>query len=211
MRLRSASLLGLQYLMLDEPLGRMPRRFPRPSATQVYASPKRYIYRLGRTAPRAYIAHAIFPTDADSVMKAKALPDFDSAHEALIDPASIGQISTAVGRIDRRSSSELVAGYNGGSQTDASPEKVSILAYHDNEVTLDVDAQQAGVVVLHDLYFPGWEVKVDGVRTPLLRANILFRGVEVTAGRHIVEFEYRPFSIENLLAALKSVLHKSET
>jgi hypothetical protein len=52
---------------------------------------------------------------------------------------------------------------------------------------------------------------IRSVRTPLLRANILFRGVEVTAGRHIVEFEYRPFSIENLLAALKSVLHKSET
>ena len=180
-----ASLLGLQYLVLDEPLGRMPRRFPRPSATQVYASAKRYIYRLGRTAPRAYIAHEILPTDAESVAKAKAFPDFDIAHEALIDPASAGWISSAISRIEHRSPIELGAVSSGNSQAGASPEKVSILAYQDNEVTLDVDAQRGGVVVLHDLYYPGWQVKVDGVRKPLLRANILFRGVEVSAGRHI--------------------------
>jgi len=202
-----ASLLGLQYLMLDEPLSKMPRRFPRPSATQVYASANRYIYRLGRTAPRAYIAHAIFPTDAESVAKAKAIPDFDIAHEALIDRASVGQISSGIIRIDPPSLAEIGAVSNAA----PAPEKVSILAYHDNEVTLEVDARQAGVVVLHDLYYPGWEAMVDGVRKPLLRANILFRGVEVSAGRRLVEFRYRPFSAENLLAALKSALHKSAT
>ena len=198
-----ASLLGLQYLVLDEPLGHLPRRFPRPSATQIYAGDKIYIYRLGRTAPRAYIAHAIFPTDAESVVKAKALPDFDVAHEALVDLASVGQVSAAVSRIDRRPSIEPGAGESGGSQTDASAENVSILAYHDNEVTLEVDAARTGIVVLHDLFYPGWQVFVDGERKPLLRANLLFRGVETLPGRHVVKFVYRPLSLENLLAAVR--------
>ena len=123
-----ASLLGLQYLVLDEPLARLPRRFPRPTATQIYAGDKIYIYRLGRTAPRAYIAHAVLPTDVESVVKAKVFPDFDSAHEALIDPASLGQVSNAIGRIDLRLASESGADVNSASRADAIPEKVSILA-----------------------------------------------------------------------------------
>lgn len=48
---------------------------------------------------------------------------------------------------------------------------------------------------------PGWEVSVDDVRQPLLRANLLFRGVEVPAGKHRVTFAFRPLSLDNLVAA----------
>lgn len=199
-----ASLLGLQYLMLDEPLGKMPRRFPRPSATQVFASAKRYIYRLGRTAPRTYIAHAIMPADVQSVVKMKALPDFDCTREALVDPAFLALVPPAVAHIYRPPSGEL-GPVSSEVPCDASAEKVAILNYEDNEVTLSVNAMRAGVVVLHDLFYPGWQVFVDGERKPLLRANLLFRGVETTPGKHIVKFVYRPFSLENLLAAAHGV------
>jgi uncharacterized membrane protein YfhO len=36
---------------------------------------------------------------------------------------------------------------------------------------------------------------VDGVETPIYRANYLFRGVVVPAGQHTVTFEYRPRSV----------------
>ena len=49
-------------------------------------------------------------------------------------------------------------------------------------VEIDVDTPKTGIVVLHDLFYPGWEVRVDGHQEPVLRANILFRGVEVPAG-----------------------------
>ena len=63
--------------------------------------------------------------------------------------------------------------------------------------------------LLHDLYYPGWTVKVDGVERPVLRANILFRGVEVGAGHHVVTFEFDPLSFANLSAALKGALRLS--
>jgi hypothetical protein len=42
---------------------------------------------------------------------------------------------------------------------------------------------------------------------PILRADVLFRGVEVPAGRHRVVFRYAPFALGNLADALKLMLH----
>ena len=68
-------------------------------------------------------------------------------------------------------------------------------------VVLSVATDRPGLLVLHDLYYPGWEATVDGKATPVLRANLLFRGVEVPAGEHRVEFTFRPLSARNLLTA----------
>ncbi|WP_134499912.1 YfhO family protein, partial [Microvirga pakistanensis] len=65
--------------------------------------------------------------------------------------------------------------------------KVRIVSYRRNSVTLEVETAEHGVLVLHDIYYPGWEARVDGARRPVLRANLLFRGVEVPAGTHRVE------------------------
>ena len=62
------------------------------------------------------------------------------------------------------------------------------------EVTIDVDMETPGVLVLADMWFPGWHVSVDGQPRPLLRTNHAIRGVEVPAGRHTVVFRYQPES-----------------
>ena len=51
-----AALLGLEYLVLDRPLTELPRDIPRPKAQELFASDSLYIYKLGKTAPRAYFA-----------------------------------------------------------------------------------------------------------------------------------------------------------
>jgi len=199
-----ARLLGLEFLVVDEPLGRMPRRFPRPSATLVYSADKLFIYRLGRAAPRAYLAHVAVAANIDDVVKANAFPEFDISSEALLDSADLGRLSPAILRINLQAKANRLFPDRPilGSGAD---EKVAIASYRDNEVDLDVVAQRSGVLVLHDLYYPGWEVYVDGKRQPLLRANMLFRGVELLAGPHKVKFVFRPFAPENLLAALRSL------
>jgi len=73
-----------------------------------------------------------------------------------------------------------------------------------------VETDRNSVLVLHDIFYPGWEAYVDGQRRPILRANLLFRGVEVSPGRHRIEFKFRPLSIDNLSAAAADLMSKNE-
>jgi len=62
-----------------------------------------------------------------------------------------------------------------------------------------------GLLVLHDLYYPGWLAEIDGMATPILCADVLFRALEVPAGTHRITFRFAPFSLGNLRAALNAV------
>ncbi|MGH6848553.1 MAG: YfhO family protein [Methylocella sp.] len=215
-----ASLLGLEFLVLDRPLTELPRDIPRPKAQAIYASGAMYIYKLGETAPRAYFAVAVEPVDNETVLDEHVFPGFDPASEVLIDQASMADLRG--GPYAQGTGHELVqtatlsarqgAGQSAGQASSEAPHlsHVAIVNYADNSVEIDVDAPKAGIVVLHDLFYPGWEARVDGHKKPVLHANILFRGVEVPAGRHRVAFSFHPLSLTNLAAAASSVLDRGE-
>jgi hypothetical protein len=152
-----------------------------------------YIYKLGAVAPRAYFATHIHPVDDEAVLDDHTLPEFDRTHDVLIDEASLADITPNVPR-----------------SPDGPPANASVrlTKYEDNSVELDVDTDVAGVVVLHDIFYPGWRVRVDGQEKPVLRANILFRGVEVPAGHHKIRFSFEPFSLANLAAAGAGLLQE---
>ena len=59
---------------------------------------------------------------------------------------------------------------------------------------------------MHGNYYPGWIAEIDGKASHILRADVLFRAVEVPAGRHHVVFRYAPFTWHNLADALRLAL-----
>lgn len=195
-----ASLLGLEYLVLDRPAEKLPRHFPRlRGATLLHGSDTLWIYRLAPAAPRAYVATQLKPVDVDEALDQEELPEFDRTQAALIDKSDVELLDHSYPDPDRTTG------------TPPSHAVVSILAYKRNRVTLEVSTEQPGLLVLHDLYYPGWEVTVDGEPMTILRANLLFRGVEVQAGHHRVEFTFRPLSRDNLLAAAADLVRGRDT
>jgi hypothetical protein len=59
---------------------------------------------------------------------------------------------------------------------------------------LQVQASKPALLVVSDIYYPGWQAFLDGIECPIFRADYLFRAVLIPSGRHIVEFKYQPFS-----------------
>ena len=73
-----------------------------------------------------------------------------------------------------------------------------------DHVVIETKANEAGLLVLADAYFPGWSATVDGESTVILRTNRAMRGVLIPKGDHVVEFTYRsrPFEIGAAISAM---------
>jgi hypothetical protein len=62
-------------------------------------------------------------------------------------------------------------------------------------VVAEMTSDSAGLLVLADLFYPGWTAEVDGHPAEILRADGVFRAVTLPPGSHRVVFRYRPLSL----------------
>jgi uncharacterized membrane protein YfhO len=67
-----------------------------------------------------------------------------------------------------------------------------IVSWRPDFIRVEADAAADGYVVLVDTYDPEWRATVDGRPARIVRANVAFRAVALTRGRHVVDFRYRP-------------------
>jgi hypothetical protein len=63
-----------------------------------------------------------------------------------------------------------------------------------SRITVSLDMQTPGLVVLANLWDKGWSAYLDEKPLPILRTNHAVRGVVVPAGRGTLEFRYEPAS-----------------
>lgn len=73
-------------------------------------------------------------------------------------------------------------------------EPAKITSYTSQNVEIEADLIRAGILMLNDSNYPGWQVYVDGKKERMLNVNYLFRGVYLESGKHKVEFKYQPRS-----------------
>ena len=145
-------------------------------------TPGARILRFASPLPRvALYARVVRAADVDRALTTLAAPDHDVRRVAVVtvngpDAAAI------VG--------DLAAG------PDVQAGAGTLERYESDDVVAAVDARTRVLAVLNDTDYPGWRATVDGRAVPIVRANALFRGVEVEPGRHTIEFRYRPRSFE---------------
>ncbi|MCC6455478.1 MAG: YfhO family protein [Caldilineaceae bacterium] len=127
------------------------------------------IYENLDLLPRAYLVHRVLTAaDADQAVAQVAAADFDPADAAVVEGLDAFRTTASPG--------------DGAALLDYAPERVLIESH----------SAEPALLVLSDGDDPGWHATVDGAPVPIYRTNVLLRGVEVPAGRHRVEFVYRP-------------------
>jgi len=126
--------------------------------------------------PRArLVGNWRFATGDPALLQAIVSAGFDPRREAILEPLDDGTTHEAP-----------VATAEG------SPGEVRAFEDHQERVTMEVTAKRPALLVLGDIWYPGWTVKVDGVTRPIFQTNYLFRGVFIEPGTHRVEFSYWP-------------------
>ena len=73
---------------------------------------------------------------------------------------------------------------------------VKINSYQSNTIDISVNLPSRQFLFLSDSYYPGWKAYVDGREREILRANFLFRAINIEPGEHQVRFSYEPLSFK---------------
>ena len=146
------------------------------------------VYENTRVLPRAFIVSNVHVgPDHASVLDAVRASGFDAA------------ITVVLETTDRRPPTADPSTLHPSAQDAAlgsQPSVVKIVGYGPNEILLDVNAASAGVLVLSEVYYPGWRAWVNDREVEVLRANYLFRAMEISAGAQRVRLLYAPWSFK---------------
>ena len=115
-----------------------------------------------------------------------------SAYEVVPDETAARQ---RIGSGDMSTGETVVLAGEPGCDVRGSGGTATITHYEPNSVTVDVEADGAGLLVLSDQYDDDWKVTVNGEDATLLQADIALRAVCVPGGAHTVRFEYHPWTV----------------
>lgn len=149
-----------------------------------------FIYRNPRAAERAEFVTVYHRAgSADEAMGAMLGPGFDPRQHAVVE----GEVpEAAVGC--------------------AAKERIEVREAKLLRRRLSVTSDCPGLLVLSELYYPGWEARVDGRPATLLRANVAFSAVWLPPGEHEVEWRFVPrifqlgLAVSTMTLALLAIL-----
>jgi hypothetical protein len=74
---------------------------------------------------------------------------------------------------------------------DLTAESVTITERKPDEIHLEVTATARGMLVLSEVWDPGWSATVDGTSAEVMRVNHLLRGIVIEPGRHYIVVKYQ--------------------
>ena len=139
------------------------------------------IFENPSALPRTYIVHAVErAADAAAARERATRPDFEAAARAIVETA-LPRFDGAAAKGTRTASAEIVE-------------------YGANRVEIEAETSRPGLLILSDVFYPGWTAEVDGRPVEIERVNGLLRGVWLAPGRHQVRFAYNPASFRIGLA-----------
>ena len=135
--------------------------------------PELNVYLNHNALPRAFTVHqATIVPDQETAFQVIHQEDFDPSQHVAVEGGRELSISGSIPSEDTGA--------------------IQIIRYTPNFIELGVDLPQEGYLVLSEVYYPGWQAKVDGRTVPTYRANYTFRAIYLEPGTHHVIMTFRP-------------------
>ncbi len=164
------NLLNMKYFIVDPST-----RVEYPGLKKVFENSRYHVYRNYGALPRSFVVHDIrVLTDANEILRQMASPGFD--------PTSVAIVEGAIESLPLAANMQSPA--------------PKFIERSLNRVVLDATLTAPGLLVLAEVFYPGWKCFVDGKENKIHRANYVMRGVVVPAGGHRVEFRFDPLSFK---------------
>jgi hypothetical protein len=126
------------------------------------------VYAMGDSFPRAWVVHAaeVIPSEEEALMRLST-DEFDLRQAAVVaEPLDVPLSRTPDGST------------------------AQVTAFAPNQITVEVDAADEGLLILSEVYYPGWRARVDNMPARLIRADAVLRGIPVPEGHHTVHVRY---------------------
>lgn len=160
-------MLGVKYFLIDND-----GVLDHPSLLPIYKENGVTIYHNEEAFDRTFTVHDVVFVENEEQSLSLMKEELDFSQTAVVEA------STELADIEHL--------------PDGAADTVEILDYNANSVKISCNMVSNGLLVLTDLYYPGWKVYVNGKQTEIVRTNDVARGVFLNQGANIVEFIYRP-------------------
>jgi hypothetical protein len=172
-----ANLLGLRFIASSVPIEQVDLKLGRGDLKFLARTRDAYIYENTEALPRVMFVKDWQHANFERIIEEGRWPEFDPTETVLLD----GEPEIAGTWADIAWDAEAMP-------------QVKITRYENTIVEIEVFAPTDGFVVLNDVWHPWWQAEVDGKPAAIQRANVMFRAVHVAKGKHLVRFEFTPFS-----------------
>lgn len=141
----------------------------------VYEQNQTLVMKNGRAAPRAWLvaeAEAVAPDESLRRIRGESTTEFDPRRTALLEVGA----------------NELPQ-LPGGVMAANSSARISV--YESNRLQIETSAPTPTMLILSEIFYPGWEATVDGQPARIYVADYLLRSISLPAGQHVIEMRYR--------------------
>jgi hypothetical protein len=163
-------LFGVRFIATSVPVEEIDPKLKPGDLVFIARTKNAFVYENPRALPRVMLETDWRHANFDDMLRNGGWPEVDPRRTVLLE----------------KPPHQFIPGAGSGN--------ARIVSYRNTEIVIATDAPGASLLVLNDVWHPWWRACVDHEPADVLKANVLFRAVEVPAGRHSVRFRFHPFA-----------------
>ena len=165
-----ADLLGERIIATGVPVEQIDKKFHPGDLNFVARTKDAYVYENPRALPRVMMVGGWTLAKFDDLIANGWPADVDPTKTVLLEAAPH---AAPLGVFESAGTARLVH-------------------YANTEIVVETDSPSGGLLLLNDVWHPWWRATIDGAEADILRANVIFRAVEVPPGKFTVRFTFEP-------------------